>query len=214
MIITIKKDFRTFKQGEVIDLSVMPWGFTTIVGDNGCGKTSLFQAIRGHFPAQTKSLYESDYKEIAENIEIEHSYEKVLFFDAVNDNGLNFQNAYDAVNYATMGGFAKQNLSHGQGTMNDIGRLIARVKKEIVPQNTLLVLDEVDNGLSLVNMTKFRNVVTHLASLGCEVLVVSHNPFFIHQSILVYDLETRQTELGKTYIRNKTGFDLSFSGKE
>jgi len=51
MKITVIKDFRCFKEGEVFDfgnISKKPMGFVTIVGENGCGKSSLLQALRGY----------------------------------------------------------------------------------------------------------------------------------------------------------------------
>jgi ABC-type sugar transport system ATPase subunit len=81
MKIKIKKDFRCFKAGDEYDFSdIKTIKALCIVGENGCGKSSLFHALRGtKNDMSTNSLFESDFKKLAEFVEIEHSYEKIFF---------------------------------------------------------------------------------------------------------------------------------------
>jgi len=209
MKIKITKDFRNQKAGWEYDFSkIKDFKFLTIVGNNGSGKSTILQTIRGSVPTKSKSLYEADYKRLAENVEITHDYENILFLDAVKDNGNDFMNAYDAVGYFESGGFAKKNSSHGEGALIDIARFMDTHKEEL-KEKTLVVLDEVDNGLSTANMVIFINFIYKLTLLEkCDVLVVSHNPFFIIQSILCYDISKRKIISSSDYIKEVTGYEI------
>ncbi len=212
MKITVLSDFRNFKQGEEFDFTILQEiKCLVLVGNNGCGKTTLFDAIRGqNEDSKEKSLYSSERKMNSLLFKIEHPYEKIFFLDAVKDNGTNFMNAFDAVNYIDSGGHAKGFLSHGQGTLNDLSRFYNKIADKIIPNKTLIVLDEVDNGLSLKNQTLFRNFVNRLilSPLNCDILITSHNPFFILQSRLCYNLEDKKLHTSEKYIEAITGFKL------
>jgi len=207
MKITVTKDFRNFKAGEVLDFSALEkFQSITMVGENGCGKSTILQALRGKLGV-TKSLYNSDFKDLGNNIEIEHNYEKVFFFDAVKDNGNDFMVGFDAVNYLEAGGFATKDLSHGQAALHYIAKFLHENEKKIVPNKTLLVFDEIDNGLSLQNMSKFINFIRKMTYIHkCNVLIASHNPFFITQSHICYDMETRKMLSSLSYIEKATGY--------
>jgi len=192
MKITVTKDFRGLTAGTVYDFSpIKDVKIMTVVGENGCGKSSLLHALRGYKnDAPTKSLFETDFKDLAENITVEHNYEKIFYFDAVKDNGSDMMVAYDAMSFLDSGGFAKQRLSHGQGSLMYIARFVKDHEDKIVPNKTLLVFDEIDNGLSLRNQSIFENFVMKMVTIHkCQVLIISHNPFFIYQSIICYDLQ-------------------------
>lgn len=212
MKITVTKDFRCFKAGDVFDFSIMKEGLgsLTIVGENGCGKSSLLQALRGKKNDNpTTSLYESDFKDLAKNIEIEHEYEKIYYFDGVKDNGSDMMVGYDAMNFLDSGGYAKQRLSHGEGSLMYISRFMKNHEAKLIPNKTLLVFDEIDNGLSLKNQAIFVNFIYRLMIKDkCHVLIISHNAFFIQQSILVYDLAKKDIVKAKEYIKELTGFVL------
>lgn len=209
MKITVKQDFRNQKAGTVYDFSVLKKiGFLTIVGENGCGKSSILQALRGSVKEpNNKSLYRDDFVKLSKNIEIEHDYEKIIFFDAIKDNGNDFMNAYDAVGYMDSGGFMSKNLSHGQSTLMYIHKFMEDNKAGFVPNKTLIVFDEIDHGLSLANQSKFNNFIQKLSAIDkCHVLVVSHNPFFIIQSAIVYDFAEKVATSAVSYVKRTTNF--------
>ena len=138
MKITVTKDYRGLVAGTTYDFSdIKDVKIMTIVGENGCGKSSLLHALRGYKnDAPTKSLYESDFKDLASNIEVEHNYEKIFYFDAVKDNGTDMMVAFDAVGFLDGGGYAKQRLSHGQGSLMYIARFVKDHEAKIVPNKT------------------------------------------------------------------------------
>ena len=213
MIIKILSDFRGFKAGETIDWSIADGAtssmFITVVGENGCGKTALLGALRGKMDKDASHLLTDDFIKLGKNIEVTHHYEKLMFFDTVADDGNNFMVSFDASAYIDKGGHAKQSLSHGQGSLSDLNRFIKTVAKDSIPGKTLVVLDEADKGLSLKNQSLFMNVV-HLftTKYNCDVLFVTHNPFAMCQSIIVYDMAERKFTLSESYISKITGYTV------
>jgi len=218
MKIKIKKDFRNFKAGDEFDFSfIEELKSVCIVGENGCGKSSLFHALRGlKNDLRTESLFENDFRKLVENIEVEHTYNKIYYFDNVKDNGSDMMVAYDASNYLESGGFYTRHKSHGESSLIYLSmfleKLFPKINKE---ERTLVVLDEVDNGFSIKNMALYNNIVMKLiAQYNCHVVVISHNPFLMHQNLLVYDFSKKELIRSVTFINQQTGYELSYKGEE
>jgi ABC-type multidrug transport system ATPase subunit len=213
MKIKIKKAFRKFTENEEFDFSVLEGiGLVTIVGDNGCGKSSLIHALRGYKnEARTKNLTEKDFQVLAKNIEVEHSYDKIFYYDSVKDNGHDMMVAYDAVNYYDSGGFATRHSSNGEKTLYYLYKFNEDRKKELENPDSkkLLVFDEIDNGLSLKNQVLFFNFIVKMSNYkNCHVMIISHNPFTIAQSLVVYDFTNKKLVKSYDYLKDTTGFSI------
>lgn len=212
MKITVKNDFRNLKEGDIFDFSerLSEKGCVCIVGNNGSGKSTILQALRGYKNDQpTKSMFEYDFKKLSQNVEIEHNYEKIFHLDRIKDDGSNMNVSYDAVEYLQSGGYQTRHSSHGQSTMLYLNNFLNKVQPQIIEDKTLLVFDEVDNGFSLDYLSKYFNLIEALVSkYKCHILVITHNPFFIVKSTLVFDMESKEFVDSQKYLMNKTKFKM------
>ena len=208
MKITVKTDFRNLKKGDVYDFTNIDKLKTiTVVGKNGCGKSSIFQALRGtKDDIKNDSLYKNDFKKLKDNIEVEHSYDKIFFLDSVKDNGFDLNNAYDASSYVNSGGFQTKKKSHGESSLIYLSLFLDKVKKEIVENKTLIVFDEFDKGFSLELQAKVRDIISNISEkYNVHIITISHNPILIYKSYIVYDMEKREMVSSSKYLMDKIG---------
>ena len=105
--ITAKVDERVFKNGDTIELKLMPNMVNYIVGPNGSGKSTLLHAIR----AYKDSIHEATPRDLQMNFARGHDlqiykgvfdieglerFEHVFTLDAVEDNPVSFEKASTA----------------------------------------------------------------------------------------------------------------------
>jgi len=210
MKIEILKDFRTLKKGDVYDFTILK-DFSTLVlvGENGCGKSSLIHAVRGTLNSMpTESLYEYDFKKLSQYVKIEHEYEKIFYYDNIKDNGSDLMVGYDAVNFLNSGGMYAQKKSHGEGSLMYIAMFLEKLEKNYVPGKTLVVFDEADNGFSIKHMVLFNNLIENLMRKNMHVLIISHNPFLMSKQIIVFNFSENDINTSTEYIFKETGFNL------
>lgn len=214
MKVTIEKDFRGLKQGTLYDFPFGAIKDFCIVGENGCGKTSLLNAIVGKFTPKDKDGYgpitNQNKRKLSENISLsDHDFEVGFGFDASKEGSATIDTAYDASAYLNNGGFYADRKSHGEGELIYISTFLAKIKDKIIPNKTLICLDEFDKGLSLTNQVKVINLIERFAYQSkCNVLYSTHNPFLIQQSLVVFDFEKNEFVASDEYLTEKTGFKL------
>jgi len=208
MKITVKNDFRNLKKGDVYDFTdINKLKTITVVGNNGCGKSSIFQALRGtKDDIKSDSLYKNDFLKLKDNIEVEHSYEKIFYLDSVKDNGSDLNNAYDASSYVNSGGFYTKDKSHGESSLLYLSMFLDKIKKDIVEIKTLIVFDEFDKGFSLELQAKVRDIIYNISEKhNVHIITISHNPILIYKSYIVYDMEKREMVSSSEYLNDKIG---------
>lgn len=208
MKITVKNDFRNLKKGDVYDFTdINKLKTITVVGKNGCGKSSIFQALRGtKDDIKSDSLYKNDFLKLKDNIEVEHSYEKIFYLDSVKDNGSDLNNAYDASAYVNSGGFYTKDKSHGESSIFYLSMFLDKIKKDIVENKTLIVFDEFDKGFSLELQAKVRDIIYNISEKhNVHIITISHNPILIYKSYIVYDMEKHEMVSSSEYLNDKIG---------
>lgn len=211
MKITVKKDIRNLKKGTKYDFSkIKDNGYLALVGDNGCGKSTIVQALRGYKnDLRTSSLYERDFIELSENFKFEHDYEKIFHLDRVKDDGQNMNVSYDASEYLKSGGYQARQLSHGQSSMNYFNAFLLKIRDKVVKGKTLVVFDEVDSGFSISYMSRYRTAIRALMlEYEFDMLVISHNPFFIIESNTVFDISKNEIVNSADFIKEKTFYKI------
>ena len=127
MKIEVIKDFRNQKVGFTYEFeSLKEKRLQVIVGENGCGKSSIFHALRGSLPKQGASLNIDDWRSLSKNVKIEHNYDKILFLDGIEDDGRNMNVSYSATNLIKSGGlitfynkYSKKYLNIDKGRHNN-----------------------------------------------------------------------------------------------
>ena len=202
MKLKVLSDFRKFKAGEEFEFKT---SVTVIVGENGCGKSSLLHTIRGKYDRQNfdSKLHLMDFAKLSEHVELETDIKNFFFFDSVKDDGSNMHNSADASAFIANGGFQTQRLSHGETQLFYLNRLVSDIMKfrETSTDRAMVILDEFDKGFSLVNQSKVFNILHNIShKFNCQIICISHNYLLIDKIGLVYDLETREYVLSDEYL--------------
>jgi predicted ATPase len=168
--ITFKKDWRCFKAGEQVNFRP---GINLLVGDQGCGKSSVLQAIR--------DIAITGDRRMKDLIGIKFTGKfRVSYFDTEKNNPRTMSYLDDG-----MGLFQVQShfASHGQ-TMRPI--------LEAMPEEGVLLVDEPDTALSPRSILDLIKLLRSRESRGMQLLVACHNPWLIEDAEEVLSLEHRR----------------------
>jgi ATPase subunit of ABC transporter with duplicated ATPase domains len=226
--------FRCFNNSE-FDIPIRLGDVNYIVGSNGSGKSTILQTIR----ANKDSLFEINKKELdgmtSQNIQmlkgapitidgIDDKFTHVFSLDAIEDDPCNFINAATAFGFINGGGLNATNSSKGQKTQHMLGNLFTKMQnvlnftfedhknyKLLTDSASLILIDEIDEGLDLENLFKFDHLLRNLCMVfNGTVICVTHNPLVCYGNELrgeypVFDLDLLKEITIKDYIQNKTG---------
>jgi Fe-S cluster assembly ATPase SufC len=101
-------------------------------------------------------------------------------------------------------------LSNGQQSMLCGSHTIAQIEN-LKPKRPLVLIDELDSGLSFVNTPIVRGMVFHMITkLNATVLMATHNPFVMQLMETAYDMENdMKSVLVFDYIGKLTGYTLT-----
>jgi len=182
------KPWRCFKEDEVIEFKL---GVNLIVGDQGTGKSSLFQAIqvKGMKKPRSWNLPQTD----SIPVEIVAKDIPVFAFDFEHDSPRTKAWFDDDIDFHMKSMFH----SHGQMVTAIIDAWL-RIDKP-----WLVLVDEPDTALSIRSCHKLVRAFRHISFMGGQVIATAHNPIVIAGFEEVYSLDHHQWMPSQEFIASQ-----------
>ena len=174
--IKAKDDFRSFKEGYEVVFDFSRTNVCFLMGKNGCGKSTIIQAIRGSKNSNSDSKIRwaaaQDCDNVLKHFDVTISgFEEIyhLDIDGLDDN-LSMFNASSATDLIDLGGYGMDKQSQGERTLIMMTRMKQMVKD---CENTLIIFDELDNHLDFDFRVKFVDWLNKLFPLSKKIIICS-----------------------------------------
>ena len=168
--IEFKEDWRCFKAGECFEFRP---GVNLLVGDQGCGKSSLFTVLR-------RAARDGD-KKLKEKVTVQCDKSQLFSFD------------FEHENPRTVGHFLGDTLSQVASMFSSHGecnRAIFAATR--TASNCILLMDEPDMALSIRSCKMLVLQLKALVERSSQVIIAVHNPIMIQAFDEVLSLEHRK----------------------
>lgn len=187
--LTMKEDFRCLLKGQSFEIHE---GINVLVGDQGCGKSSLLSIIGENQwdkvdivpPPFKLSTYAFDFEK--DNPRMKNgqmSSPRIKDFDTFK---------------AVLGAMWS---SHGECNRN-----ILKALKDLNPKQYFLILmDEPETGLSIRSVNLLVKLLKDLTKKKRSILMATHNERLIHCADHVYSMEHRKQMTAKEFIKTHGG---------
>lgn len=212
--IKAKDDFRSFKKDYEVNFEFDKTKVNFLMGKNGCGKSTVIQAIRGTLNSNNDKDIRWAARQDCENI-TKHFDVNIEGFDNVYhldidglDDNLSMFNAASAEDLIDLGGFGMNRLSQGERTLIMLTRLKQMVKDN---ENTLVIFDELDNHLDFDFRVKFVSWLNKLFPLSKKI-IITHDLLMtnLSEGHIVYIMSERNFEnLNKCNVVGKKSFNYN-----
>lgn len=151
---------RLFKKGDEFEIKK---GLNILVGDNGCGKSTLIKEVVKLFKSKKNRIIMVDMETTNVNVKKPNPENGILY------------TPHEIMNH-----FMWAAESHGETREGVLKSLLSL-------DFDLLILDEPEQGLSLRNQRKYFN---ELKALGKDVIIITHSKVFVEESEEIFDVET------------------------
>ena len=179
--VTFNTDVRgVFTKGERVEIRP----YTLLVGDQGCGKSTMLQELMGLIKARKEDRGGRNIR--VENID---PMLKGAYIDFEKDNPRAQGRFRDDLDIGTQ--VASRFVSHGEVVRSILGTM---------PEQTVLLMDEPDGSLSPRSVFWLsRRLQEHVTS-GGQVITSVHNPILIQEAGEVLSLEHKRWMPGEEFL--------------
>jgi len=160
-------------------------GLNLIVGENGCGKSTLLYLL-------THNEYRKENTDSEINVTDENNEVGFYLFDAEKDN----PRAKESVEYSKNieWDLMSRFLSHGE-------TLLPMIKAITQPENSIILLDEPESGISLGNQKKTLGYINQAVENNNQIIIATHSYILIKNTPKVYDMTRGKWVKSSTYLK-------------
>lgn len=238
MKLTVTSDFRTFKEGDTFELNFSEEKtlsgnrFLFLIGDNGCGKSTLMKALRkyknveyiGYSNHRVNDTFERNFMvkqeiaDISDHIKVEgiEQYKVIDALDGELDDAFNYANSSSATDYIDNGGYYLQKLSNGCKSSMMFVKWLENIKPKQDNGRTLILFDEINKGWKIGYLATFIDIMDKHFK-GCDFIVITHDVLMMLASNNIlyhatfYNVEQKTECSLRDYIYEKTLMHVSAS---
>jgi len=174
-------------------------GMNVIVGENGCGKSTLIKLITDpEFVKENKVLQKITLSKDAKANDVQF-----MMFDTETQNPrIKGKLEEETAEYQVLSRF----MSHGQTLLP----ILEHVSNE---KNKIIIVDEPESGLSLKSQRRILKAFRKAVGNGCQIILATHSYVIISDVKRVYDMERRVWVNSDSYLTEQTGIDNSAESK-
>lgn len=176
--ITSKEDFRSFTKGYKVTFDFDDIDTIYLMGKNGCGKSTIMQALRGalnsNMDADSKWNAKSVCKDLEDKFDIDITgFNKIYHLDVDGlDDMHSLFNSASCDDFIQNGGYRTQKYSTGERTLYQLAKMKEYINQD--DDSVLLVFDEVDNHLDYEFALKFPRWCNNTFPKA-KKLIITHN---------------------------------------
>lgn len=175
--IKAKEKYRSFSENYTVTLDYNDVGIIYLMGKNGCGKSTLIQAIRGKSNSNKDAINKWNAKyactDVLNHFDVDiEGFNNVYHLDIDGlDNATSMWNSADASGFVEFGGWETRSLSAGERSVV----MFSKLRKEINDdEDTLIILDELDGHFDTEFTMNFPRLLNKLFPKS-KKLIVTHD---------------------------------------